>query len=178
MKAQIYLASSRLLGLLVLMIFPWILSAQIFLQLELPHEVEAIKYSEGSYIEFKTTEIKGWQTDRIVSIIPDGNSVLFENNLLSVKEITHVRLRKPVASGVGKLFIGFGTGWFLFGTLGYIFDGYRINTGDIIIGSVALGIGWVVHKVFSKRKIKLGTKYRLRIIDTRFQTNSTLPPIP
>jgi len=163
--------------LLLLCIFQLIaVDAQKFLQLEIPHQIEALKFTIGDVITFKSKELPDeWQTKEIDNIIVDGGILIFEDGLTPLQDITHFRIKNYTAKAFGQLFLGFGGGWFFFGGIAQLAGKYEFSWGTFSIGAVAVGVGWLLNKIVSKRTFKIGKNGNLRIIDTSFSTTSLLP---
>lgn len=145
------------------------LDGQVLLQLEIAKEVNAVKFAPGDVLVFKSLENPDeWQKKKIERIILDENILILEDGMLLVKDITHVRLSNGAAAGLGKLFTGFGAGWFLFGGIAHFTSNYNFSWGTFAIGAVAIGVGWLFNKVVSKRTFRMGKNGNLRIIDISF----------
>ncbi|MFZ1524866.1 MAG: hypothetical protein WAT22_08630 [Saprospiraceae bacterium] len=143
--------------------------AQILLQLEVPHQIEAIKFAPGDEITFKSSDRPNeWQKRTIDYIIHGEDLLVFEDGMVPLKDITHFRIYNRTAKAFGHLFLGFGSGWFVFGGIASLAGKYSFTTGTFAIGAVALGIGWLMHKIISKRTFKIGKNGILRIIDISF----------
>jgi hypothetical protein len=152
-------------------------SGQILLQLEIPHQVNAIKFSSGDEITFKSSDKPGeWQKRRIDYIIHGDNIIVFEDGMISLKDITHFRIYNNTAKAFGHVFLGFGSGWFVFGGIASLAGKYSFTTGTFAIGAVALGIGWLMNKIISRRTFKIGKSGNLRIIDISFPTGAGVYP--
>jgi hypothetical protein len=144
-------------------------TAQRLLQLEILREVEAIKFGEGSMITFKTKDYpKEWQTKRIITIIQDGDLLVFDDGMVQLKDITQFRLDNNTARAFGRLFSGFGAGWLLFGGVAQLAGDYEFTWGTFAIGAVAVGLGWILNKFVSRKMYKIGKNANLRIIDISF----------
>ena len=143
--------------------------AQKLLQLEILREIEAIKFGEGSIITFKTKDYpKEWQIKTIETIIPVDDILVFDDGMIALKDITHLRMSNTTARAFGRLFSGFGAGWLLFGGVAQIAGDYEFTWGTFAIGAVAVGLGWILNKFVSKRTYKMGKNANLRIIDISF----------
>jgi len=81
---------ARLLIVLIVIVIAQQSEAQIFLQLEKSESVDVKKFYAGDKIKYKTTQIDKWQEGIIMKVLPDGNSLLFSDQLLSVEDITYV----------------------------------------------------------------------------------------
>lgn len=159
-----------LLSFFVAFGFNPLLHSQIFLQLEEAKEVKAHKYVPGDVIIIKTTEFpKIWQKHKIERLLVEEETLITSEGLISLDEITHVKLFNPTLSLVGRGFLTFGTGWFLFGGLGSLYEMQLIMTGgQIALGGAAVVVGYFFWKYASQRTVKIGTQNRLRILDISF----------
>jgi len=167
-----------ILKIVFLTAIPSLVNAQKLLQLEIYRQVEAVKFFEGSTITFKTkTYPKEWKTKKIERIITDGDLLIFEDGMLSLNEIIQFRLNNATASAFGKMFTGFGAGWFLFGGIAQLAGDYKFSWGTFAIGAVSLGVGWLLNKVVSKKTYKMGKNANLRILDISFPSVQLIPPV-
>lgn len=148
-------------------------ACQVLLQLEIPHQVEALKFFNGDEITFKTTDIPDeWQKRTIEYIIHGDNVLVFEDGMVALKDITHFRIYNNTAKAVGHVFTGFGSGWLLFGSIASLAGKYTFTTGTFAIGAVGIVVGWLLKKIVSKRTFKIGKNGNLRIIDISFPSAS------
>lgn len=145
------------------------LNGQILMQLEIPHEVNAIKFYEGSVLKFKSRQFPDeWQVKTIDRILFDEKILLFSDGMLELSEITHVQMVNGTAKGIGKLFTGFGGGWLLFGGIAAITNKNKFDFQTAAIGVLSGGIGLLISNVFSKKTYTIGKNGNLRIIDISF----------
>lgn len=145
------------------------LNGQILMQLEIPHEVNAIKFYEGSVLKFKSRQFpEEWQVKTIDRILFDEKILLFSDGMLEMSEITHVQMVNGTAKGIGKLFTGFGGGWLLFGGIAAITKKNKFDFQTAAIGVLSGGIGLLISNVFSKKTYTIGKNGNLRIIDISF----------
>jgi hypothetical protein len=159
----------RLLFCGILSILSFLGQAQVLLQLEIPHQVEAIKYGENDRITFKSTDMPNeWQTRKIERIIAGDNIIIFTDGIMPLSDITHFRIYKGSAKAAGQLFSGFGLGYFLFGGIADLTGDYKFTWTNFAIGSVSVGLGWLLNKIVSKRTFTIGKNGVLRIIDISF----------
>jgi high-affinity Fe2+/Pb2+ permease len=100
--------------------------------------------------------------------------LVFDDGMVSIKDITQLRLSNGTAKAFGRLFSGFGAGWLLFGGVAQIAGDYEFTWGTFAIGAVAVGLGWILNKFVSKKTYKMGKNANLRIIDISF----SLTPVP
>ncbi len=153
-----------------------VLNAQVFLQLEEAKEVQARKYYLGDILEVRTTEFpKIWQKIKLERFLVDEQTIITDEGIVSLSDITHIRLTNRTLVIVGNGLVTFGTGWFLFGAIGSLYEGMLIISGSQwAIGGTALVVGYLFWKIASKRKVKLGKNNRLRIVDISFPSTPIL----
>lgn len=152
------------------------LDGQVLLQLEINKEVDAIKFGYGDVIMIKSKSSDGeWQKRKLERLIVDQNLIVFEDGMMPLEDITHLRMINGTADAAGKLFLGFGAGWLVFGGIAHVASDYKFTWGTVAIGAVSMGIGWLFQKVASKRTFKMGKNANLRIIDISFPEPEKIP---
>lgn len=154
--------------------YAWIitnLNSQVLLQLEIKNEVDAIKFAPGQELALKTKDIPEWEKRTIMRFIPETNLIVFEDGVVALNEITHVKLPNQVANMAGKAFTTFGSGWLLFGGIANLARGDEFTWSTFAIGAVAVGIGVLFSRIASKRKYTIGKNANLRIIDISFPSS-------
>ena len=165
----------RFLTILFLIITSTQISAQIFLQLERAESVKVTKFYAGDKIKYKTSDIDRWQEGIIMQVIPDGNSLLFGDQLLSVGNITHVDIPRPTAAALGKSFMFFGASWLLASgvieglrSINALDTDYRFGWDTAGIGLSSLGIGFIMDRFLSRDVRRINNTNRLRVLDITF----------
>jgi len=149
---------------------------ELFLQLEHTHTDEVVKFYPGDKITFSTPDLPDeWQTSRIKQFKPELNLIVFESGYLEPSDIHSIKLKNKRANLFGHLFSKFGTAWVVFGAIA-VAQGDDISVSQYVIGGVAIALGWLLRKVFGKKKIKMGKRNRLRIMDIRFPSPSIQTP--
>lgn len=145
-------------------------NAQVFMQLEIVHEIKAIKFYSGDRLRYKIyNEPKEWHTKRIDKIIFDENVLVMNNGYLHLKEISHITMQNQAAAAAGNTLIGFGLGWFLFGGIAHFATkDFTFGWNQAAIGGVSIGSGLFFSKIASKRKFTIGKNASLRLIDISF----------
>jgi len=143
-------------------------SAQKFLQIEIPNQVETVRYKVGDKLKYRTEETgKEWQTGKIKSILVDENVIVFESEFVHVGQITHIKERIQLRYIAGGVLGAFGAGWLLYGGIALLFKLPNVMAKDLIVGAVALVAGWVFQK-FSNKIYTMGKNARIRLIDITF----------
>jgi hypothetical protein len=167
-----------ILVLFSLLVLPKDIFGQVLLQLEINKEVEAIKFGIGDVLMIKTKESNDeWQKRKLERLILDQNIIIFEDGMVALSDITHLRLVNNTAAGAGKMLMGFGTGWVVFGGLAHVTTEYKFTWGTFAVGAVAVGVGWLFNKVVAKKTYRMGKNANLRIIDISFPDPQSIPLI-
>lgn len=142
--------------------------AQKFLQIEIPNQVETVRYKVGDKLKYRTQGSgKEWQSGRIKSILVDENVIIFENEFVHLDQISHIKERIQSRYIAGGILGAFGAGWLLYGGIALLFKLPNVMAKDLIVGVVALAAGWVFQK-FSTKTYSIGKNARLRLIDITF----------
>lgn len=152
------------------------LNGQIYLQLEKANTLDVQKYQAGETIKFRLKQFEeNWVTAKIVEILPTDDAIVFYDQIVHLDEITHFEYQRPWANASGKILMGFGSSWLIFGgaieglaSIGAIESNYRFGTDTAIIGGSTLISGFLINKLWSKAVKKMNKNNRLRIIDVTF----------
>lgn len=144
--------------------------AQVYLQLERYNSTKTIKFYAGDILEFRLKEFpETWRKEEIVDLVPDQQLIVFESTYYHIDELKNIRLRFPAVRKIGERMMQFSAAWFVYGAIASLAsDTYNIGPGDVIVGGSFVGVGFLLRDFFSKKKIKLGKRRRLRVMDTRF----------
>jgi len=142
----------------------------IYLQLEEINSVDLIKYYPGQRIKFTTKEYPdAWRKEKIVEIIPEKNLIILTTGYITPEEIYAIERSNGGPVILGHFLSKFAAGWLVFGAYASLVDsGYKMSFTEVIIGAVAAGLGWLMRKLFGKKKYPMEKFYRLRIMDIRF----------
>jgi len=145
------------------------LCSQVYLQIEKKNSPKTIKLYEGSHIEYARKDYpKIWRKSEIFEIIPETDLLLLEDNYIKPSDIVALRFERPVIAGLGKKMIQGSAVWFVYGGLATLgIEDYTMSKREIIIGASVATLGVLVSKLFGKRKMKLGKRRNLRIVDIR-----------
>jgi len=170
-----YLAS---ILLLLLMSTATYSQAPIYLQLEEIGSTDLIKFYPGQKIKFTTKDYpKAWRKEKIVSINTDENLLILTTGYIKPEDIHAIQLTNTGVQILGHTFSTFAAGWLVFGSYATLVDsGYKISRTEVVIGVVGATIGWLVRKLFGKKKYTMGKLYRLRIMDIRFPAPAIQTP--
>jgi len=143
-------------------------TAQKSLVLERTNSAKTVKMYIGDVIEYR---MKGdenyWYTSTINDILPESNMVLLDKFPVKIDSISALRRRrKPFARLVGGSLVTFGATLALATTIGALYGDRSLQYGALYGASVAsAGVGMLA---FTRKKLPMGKKYRLRIIEIRF----------
>lgn len=142
------------------------LQSQSYLQLETVNDPTSIKYPINSKITFKSTGLDEWQTRKIQSLIVKDSIVIFDDGFYTLRQFSEVQTYRPMAGIVGKGLFTFGSSWMLFGVIDEVYNpGRQFTKQTVSIGLTSMLVGYGINKFFFKRKHKLGSRYRLRLLD-------------
>lgn len=154
---------------LLLLSIPAITSvAQKMLVLERTNSAKTVKMYIGDVLEYR---LKGdedyWYTSTINDILPENKVLILDNFPVHVDSIAALRTRrKPITRLVGGTLVTFGASLAFATTIGALYSDNSINYGALYGTSVAsAGVGLLA---FTRKKLPMGEKYRLRIIEIRF----------
>jgi hypothetical protein len=96
------------------------------------------------------------------------NIIVYQGGFLRLEDIHLIRETRPAVNVLSKMLMTFGSAWLVYGLLsGQLGKDPVSGYSDLIIGTTSLALGWGVGKAFYKRDYKMGSRYRLRLIDLR-----------
>jgi hypothetical protein len=142
--------------------------AQKSLVLERYNSAKTVKMYEGDVLQYR---LKGeedyWYTGTINAILPENNVVLLDQFPVHIDSIAALRTpRKPITRLLGGTLVTFGGSLAFATTIGALYSDRTINYGAYYgTAVVSAGVGMLA---FTKKTLKMGKKYRLRIIEIRF----------
>ena len=148
--------------------------SQLYFQYEEAYTTEVRKYPAGSIIEFKTNKYKGWQSGRILQILPEDNGLLFSDRISYLDDFTHFKYYRPSARTIGTTLELFGASWLVMGgaieglrRTGAIETQYEFGWDTVIIGVSSMATGYLTRKLWGIAVKKMNDRQRVRIIDLR-----------
>jgi hypothetical protein len=146
---------------------PSSVKAQVVLYVEIMTEQKPIKYYEGQSLMFKSKDYpKEWQEITIKRLMDEEKIILSDGGMLKLTDITEIRRTRPWAIVTGYMLQTFGVAWFGFGGLAHFTtDSFDFGLDTFVIGTTAIGSGWLIRKLFKYKKYKIGKKVRLKILD-------------
>ena len=143
--------------------------AQKMLLLERANRARTTRYYPGDGLTFRFTGTENyWYRRTITDILPASNSLLLDNFAVKLSDIQTIKVRrKSVWRIIGGASFSFGASLALATTIGRL--GYRDKSIDALslysVSAASLGLGWYLN---TPRKLRLGEKHRLRIVEISF----------
>ncbi|MCB0524974.1 MAG: hypothetical protein R3A50_03515 [Saprospiraceae bacterium] len=151
---------------------------QKMLLIEKANRARTTKMYVGETLHFR---LKGkenyWYTRTITDILPESNTLLLDNFPVKLDSIGMLKVsRRQVWRLFGASFFTLGASLALATTVGkVIYQDENVDAPKLYaLSAVSLGAGWFM---LSPRKLKLGEKFRLRIIEIKFP-DPIIPPPP
>lgn len=142
---------------------------QKMLLLERANRAKTTRYYPGDGLTFRLTgEENYWYRRTISDILPASNTLLLDNFSVKLDDIQTIKVRRrPIWRIIGGATFSLGASLALATTIGRV--GYRDKSVDALslysISAASLGLGWYLN---TPRKLRLGEKHRLRIVEVRF----------
>lgn len=141
-----------------------------FLQLEKAGSMKVEKISLGTVITYSIKDGQGWYTSEIANFLYKDQLIAMADRTIPLKEITALRYNRTWPKAIGRQIGLFGLSW-----SGYAFIGTLTNrqpetnyrASDAMVTGSALAVGLLLPRLISFRVKKIGSKYRLRLLDLR-----------
>ncbi len=146
------------------------------LVLERANSAKTTKLYVGDRLQFRLAGAEDYWYERdITGILPESNILLLDNFPVKLDSIVAIKVhRKPIWRLLGGTAFAFGASLAVATTAGAIYGDKNVHYGNLYAASAgSLGIGTFLS---TKRKLKLGKKFRLRIIEINFGTPWIAPP--
>ncbi|HMQ08160.1 MAG TPA: hypothetical protein PKC30_12730 [Saprospiraceae bacterium] len=144
--------------------------AQVFLQLEYYDNPVSTRFFIGDYFMYQTQSTgKKWFHEKIEVIDYQQEFIYFSSGMVSLNEITRIKLYKKWAKGFGDILIRFGAGWFAFAAVTHFLnDNWNFGADTAAIGGGAIILGFLMKKVVATKSYNVKKQNRLRIIDVNW----------
>lgn len=143
---------------------------QKMLLLERANRARTTKLFIGDELRFRLVgEEDYWYRRTISDILPESNSLMLDNFAVKLPDIQTLKVqRKPIWRVIGGAGISLGATLAFATTVGrFGFQDKEINAPKLYgIALASFGAGWYLS---TPRKLKLGEKHRLRIVEITFQ---------
>lgn len=148
------------------------------LVLERANRAKTTKMYIGETLRFRLSGDEDyWYERTITEILPDTKTLLLDNFPVKLDSIVALKVRrKPVWRLIGGTLFTFGASLAIATTAAAIYRDKSTSYGALYgtsAGSLAAGMF-----LSSKRRLSLGTKHRLRIIEIKFPEPPLIPPPP
>lgn len=176
-QKQSYFWPMRFLYLFFLL-FSITASGQKMLLLERAYRAKTTKMYVGQTLQFRLNGAEDyWYERTITDILPESNLLLLDNFPVKLDSIAQIKVhRRPIWRISGASLVSLGGTLALAATTGRVL--YNDKNLDLpklyAISAASLGTGFFL---LSKRKLKLGKKHRLRIVEIKFP-EPLIPPPP
>ena len=144
---------------------------EVVLQLEKVNSPKTRKFVVGDRLEYRTRDDAEWQRGQLERLVPEEQLVIFNNRLIALDQITAIRHGGPRrwSASVGASLVTFGATWGALSLISGVVDaeGDPLTVGDAVVAGGAVGLGYAILRLFRYRRIPLGGRYRLRLLDLR-----------
>ena len=147
------------------------LSGQRILLLEKRNSPQTRKLFIGDYIQYQLAGEEDWYEGEIRDLRYDLQLIVLDDRYVPIDKIDMLRWRQGWAQPLGISLITFGVSWSGFAFIGTLTDGnpdthYRWS--DLGVTLTSAGLGFLLPTLFGNRRMRLGDRRRLRIVDITF----------
>jgi hypothetical protein len=152
-----------------LFIFPC--HAQKVLQIEKFGSPKTQKFHIGQELTFRLEGTDYFKSAYIEDIRAQDSLVLLGSSFVNVYDISELRFERTWPVAGGKSLFLFGIGWSGFAFLGGTFDDNpdtNYQWSDAGVTLTAIGLGYLLPRIFRFKHVKIGKRKRLRLLDLRF----------
>ncbi|MCB0577280.1 MAG: hypothetical protein KDC61_22160 [Saprospiraceae bacterium] len=159
----------RTILIIVLYLSPALGFGQKILLLEKANRAKTTKFYIGESLSYRLAGKEDYWYDRsITDMLPESNTILLDNFPVKLGDISELKMRRrPIWRLVGGVLYAGGATLALATTIAALYKDKDTNYGALYAASAgSFGIGYFLN---TKRKLKLGEKRRLRLIEIRFQ---------
>ncbi len=158
---------STCFSLLLLLCFAAPLSAQKMLLLERKNSPRTTKYYVGDVLTYQYRNDDMWYTSMITDVLVDQRTLKLDQFAIPIDSIGAFKVsKKPVAKISGGALMTFGATLVFASTIALLYNEKDYNYGQLYGGAVAsAGAGYLLIK---PKRLKLGAKHRLRVVEVRF----------
>jgi hypothetical protein len=154
------------LVLLACCLLPALAPAQKFIQLEKANRAKTLKFYVGQDFTYRLKGETEWFTSTITDVQMDAQKVSFDLKPVPVSDIEAIRLQHAgILRGLGPGLMIFGASWAGFALIGAAFDDYELTAGTAIVSGTGLASGYLLHRIFKNKKVKMSARRRLRAVE-------------
>ncbi len=164
----------RLLTPILLLCTCTALSAQKVLQLERYGRTQSERFFAGDMLTYQLKGEDFFREGYIEDFRVSDSLIVFGDRYVELDEIEMLRFPRQWSRVAGTSLMVFGGAWSGFALIGYATDGdpdTQYSARDAVISGVALGTGFGLQKLLPFKKIRLGKRVRLRLLDLRFKVD-------
>ena len=143
--------------------------AQKVLQIEKYGKASTKKLYIGEQITFQLKGSKDWHSEILVDIKVKEQILLFTNRYVKVDDIVTLKTFKNASMARNLQFslYTFAASWAFF-SLGSTLFGEPLTNLAWQVPASSLALGWTIRKLFDSKKIRIGKRRRLRVLDIGF----------
>jgi hypothetical protein len=148
------------------------LFSQKMLLLEKANCAKTTKMYIGEPLHFRLAGSENyWYQRTITDMLPEKSTLLLDNFAVNLGDISQIKVRrKGVWRITGGLTFAFGATLTLATTIAALYGDKDVNYGAYYATAAgSLGVGYFLS---TKRKLKLGEKHRLRLVEVKFPAPS------
>ncbi len=152
------------------------LFSQKMLLLEKANSAKTTKMYIGDPLHYRLAGKEDyWYERSITDMLPDKNTLLLDNFAVNLGDISELKVRrKGVWRIVGGTLFAFGVSLAVATTIGALYGDDDIPYGAYYATSAGtLGAGYFLN---TKRKLKMGERHRLRLIEIKFPEPPLIEP--
>lgn len=158
--------------LLLFSSFTFFASAQKILQIETYGRAKTEKLFIGQGITYQLKDSEDWHYVVIEDLLIDQQLIQTVRGYLKLSEIGALRTERGWSKATQVSLMTFGAAWSAFALVGYATDGRpetSYSASDAVVSATSIASGWLIGKIFKYKKIKLGKRKNLRMIEIPIQ---------
>ncbi|MCG8332057.1 MAG: hypothetical protein MI974_30505 [Chitinophagales bacterium] len=147
------------------------LPAQKVLQIEKYGSPKTQKIQIGQYLNYQLKDDDHFSEGYIENILIEDSLLQIGNRYVKLNDIEKLRFNRRWAQASGSSLFWFGIGWSGFAAIGTAVDGdpdTSYQWSDAGVTLTAIGLSFLIPKLFKYKYLKLGNRKRLRLVDLRF----------
>jgi hypothetical protein len=153
-------------------------TCQKSLILERANRAKTIQYFIGDNLRYRLAGKEDYWYDRtITDILPASNALLMDNFVVKLDSIAQINVpRQRAWRYIGGTIFTFGASLALATTFAKLYNDKNTNFGQLYgLAAGSMGVGYLMT---TRRKLHLGKKHRLRIIEIKFPDPPEIAPPP
>lgn len=156
---------------LLLLLYTYALPAQKVLQIEKYGNPKSEKIHIGSILDYRLAGEEDFREGYIEDFKVEDSLIVFGDRYVNVNDIAELRFPRSWGKAAGISLMIFGGSWSGLALLGYATDGdpnTNYSRRDAAVSIVSAGLGYALAKLIRYRKVRIGKRFRLRLMDLRF----------